>query len=572
MEENRSQEIRIPEGKLVFLVENNERFAIKCRGRILFFLEQWLKGSQQENEGGASGQALPAFLFVSTKEKFDAYMNLLSAAEREGDLIYALIDLGLPLDHTNTAEQEAAGREIYEVLRGKGIPTQILSGKNKEDVLRLLRQTEANYVSKRRFEERRETQREVANQIWGALKRISPKENGEKTLVTVSSPEAERGKRRTLPLAFESPSMLKLRRILESQVRRDAAAVLLVGPEGVEFEQLTWFFYELLRKRGELEYCCVSLGTGEDLGRLAADLRKSEDGRARFYSIVDVERLSEANLRYLAELLRSGRNLGPGGGRAMLVFGEDIEGVDRRKRDVLLDLFCLAGQEDFTLLEVPPLARRRVEDIELYIEYFRQQREEEVGAPVVDFDQQAFNLVKHLEYRRHFKDLAIFLDRLFRTAPGDMITVRSVMSIWPNLTRAQEWEVLDHILSTDPNEAGDQESLHDLCEELLVDRPDGLEELRGKGEFPGEESEFFEDLERIVKALETTERLETEKTGVLAEDDTVVEELLEQGATFWPWERYPICPRLLKELRNQGGVTVGLIRVVQVREEGKDGK
>ncbi len=65
--------------------------------------------------------------------------------------------------------------------------------------------------------------------------------------------------------------------------------------------------------------------------------------------------------------------------------------------------------------------------------------------------------------------------------------------------------------------------------------------------------QFYQELERIDEALQQASRLGTE-------GKTLMEELKKQSPGFWPWNRYPFCPRLMKHLQ-RNGLTVGLVEV-----------
>jgi hypothetical protein len=543
----------LPAGKLVMVVDDDDEFQILCLDKLERFL----------TELAPEGSKLD-FLLAGSLKKFEALLDMLMAEKREEDLIYALVDLKLPSSERGTEQDDQAmfenGKLVYGRLRQLKVPTLLISGAARREVFDIaLAADRAHFLPKEKFYND-ETAKDVAIQILCAKHRTPSITVDPGCCESIESPLLARGKKRCLPLAFESPTMAALRTRICSKGAKEAAAVLLLGESGVEFEQLAWLLFREITKThggGEgpaYQYCpfnCESVGSPAVLLERNREGLKDPQGEQlrRFLFIENLECLGASELAAFCDALAQSPCIRVGGDRMVLtVANEKKEGAER-----LLDLFCLAGFDDFILLDVPDLSRRRPEDIAVYAEYYRRQRMEDKQESTLLFDQRALNLIMDLDYRRHFKQLSIFLDELFRTTNGDIITANDVRAVASSrFVETAVRGVVDHILTsgTEESNPGTRWSggqLYVICSQLLVHR-----KSRSSSAFLKEDEDFYHELEQIVEALEHASRLGTE------EGTTVIDELQVLGPHFWPWSRYPVSPRLLKQLQRHG-LTVGLV-------------
>ena len=137
-----------------------------------------------------------------------------------------------------------------------------------------------------------------------------------------------------------------------------------------------------------------------------------------------------------------------------------------------------------------------------------------------------------------------------------MINAKVVRSVLPRtFVETASREIMDQILATDVNDAetGGPWSpgrLHEMCSQFLVNRDD--RNSQGSAEEDDGLRQFYEDLLKIDEALLQASGLDSEGKTLLQK------QLLKRGSGFWPWSRYPVCPRLLKQLEHRG-LTVGLV-------------
>jgi hypothetical protein len=531
----------IPDGKIVLVVDDDLNFRDPFITRLSDLLTELMpKGSHLE--------VLPA----GAVEAYDAYISMLRDSGREKDLIYALLDLQIPVRRGEIPTTEN-GIVVLNKLRDLKVPTVVIS--NLPLAKRDFGPNQPVFISKNDLEDERKLKAQAV-QIIDAIK-DQPTVNLEDCKVLVS-PIQERQRTRRLPLAVKSPAMLALHNRMP-KAAREAAAVLAVGDPGVEFEQLAWLFFKEISSTGAGKYQYYPFDC-ESSGSPITLLQEARDGgeqHPRYLFIRNLHVLEACDLAEICDALAQSPAIRVGGDRAFLTVHRDkIIGTGARNgTERLLDLFCLAGFDDFILLEVPPLsatstASGRPEDIRIYAEYYRLQRMEDKQESLIRFDERALNLITDFEYRRHFKDLSVFLDRLFRTKGGGVINSVFVRSMQPGdlVVDTASREVSKLILNTKAEEPSPGDSwspgpLQEMCLQFLL--------LQRSGDEGSEELTIFsKDLEQIVGALESARNLDTDKDGS--------KRLQKTGTDLWPWNHYPICPRLLAQLRRHN-LTVGLV-------------
>lgn len=536
----------IPKGKLVLVIDDDGNFRKTCMSK----LKRILTKLEPEEDS-------LVFVTAGSLEKFELILRMLEVGSRKGDLVYALVDLKLPAtEGRDSPDQEPAtrnGRDVCRKLREWNVPILLVSSAGVPEVDPVLIDGQMPFLPKEDFNDDRKVE-EVTVQILYA-KRKSPVISLEYCDV-IESPVKERGQTRRLPLAFKAPSMRVLRNRILGKVKGEAAAVLLLGEHGVEFEQLAWLLFREIAWTGaegtgdpRYRYIPFNCESGASPTQFLTEDPAYESPVARqprFLFIENLHAIDETTLTQFCEALRRSPAVRIDGDRVVLtVHKGEGNGTER-----LLDLFCM-GFDDFTLLEVPELSRKRPDDIAVYAEYFRIRRLADRQESMILFHERALHLIKAMECKRHFKDLSIFLDVLFRTGESSIITAKTVQSLSSGrlLERAAD-EVLAYIRSVDAwdeRHSGSQWSpglLEEMCSQLLVYRSEPDFSTLG-------EEQFYEELERILLALQQAKRLADEGKAV-------IDDLQRDGAEFWPWTRFPIGPNLLKHLQRHG-LTVGLV-------------
>jgi hypothetical protein len=530
-----SDGIELPAGDIVLLIDDDQVFRNLARGK----LERYFA----ELEAKADVKILSA----ASVSKFEAILGLISAEHREGAIIYALVDLMLPVDERRdgglTQPEEANGTRILNRLQELKVPTRLVT-KESAQMAGEATLGEQPYMPKADFRDEVKVKALAAEIL--ATRQQAP-DVSVNNCVELRSPIGERGQTRLLPLALKSSSMALLHDRIRKRVAREGAAVLLSGAPGVEFEQLAWLLFREITCGGngpEYAYCPFNCESGGSLTSFLEEERTPRDGALRRYLFIENLHVVDTGelLRFCDALARSAAIRVDGDRVVLTVHKDKGDAIDR-----LFDLFCLAGFEDFILLEVPALSGNRRDDIAVYTDYYLQQRNRR-GDSILQINQGALNLIKEIEHKRHFKGLAIFLDRLFRAVAGGVITTKVVELVESSsFVETAVRDVSNYIMHDDHEEpdAGGPWSpgrLHEMCAQFLLDP------VRRE---PGDEvDQLYQDLSRIDVALMQASALDT--------DRRLPHKLQRDGADFWPWSRYPVPSRLLKQLERHE-LTVGLV-------------
>lgn len=530
----------IPPGKLVLLIDDDANFI----NSLAISLEEQLAGVKAKNL-----QILPPAFSL---DEFEAQMTLLRAAHRQNDLIFAFVDLNLPKAPDDSNAAPANGKRILRTLREMNVQTVLVTSKSPGEVGPV--EGDPVFVTKPELK--------GGNKLHELVLQIVTIAEGHEDVSlaecdVLSSPVVERGQTRRLPLAFKSPAMRALRNSRLPKAAVEAAAVLAIGEPGVEFEQLAWLFHREISKGGiSYRFRAFDCETGGSPVPLLERPEEQGGPARRCFFLRNLHALEAGELATFCQWLAQCPAIGVGGDRLVLTVHNPADDSGRKRIERLLDLFCLAGYDDFFLLDVPPLSRERPEDIAVYTEYFLRRWSADKDRAKLDIDDRARSLIKNFEYRRNFKQLSVSLDRLFHARGGGVINSAFVRQMYPDglVVETAAEEVVKLILKPEPVESGGEGSwspgqLKETCSQFLLQQKSSEEDsddLRG----------FTRELEQIVSALETARNLDTEKDGGSRH-------LLRTGGTrFWPWSRYPVCPRLLAQLERHQ-LTVGLVRVPQ---------
>lgn len=529
----------VPAGRLVLLIDDDDTFVASSDTRL-----------RKKFDELAPARRDLQILTADTTQRFDAIVAILREDDRLKDLIYAFVDLNLPETRSAAARPEN-GMRVVAQLRNLIVPTVVFSDMSPEKLKRIFDDNPPRFITKEEWN----TDARLRPLCLEVLSRLDERPAGTaQDCEVLCSPVAERQRTRRLPFAFGSPAMRSLRNRIP-KVAAEAAAVLAVGDPGVEFEQLAWLLYKEITKAGgcSYHYHSFNASTGGPPTPLLQNINGGDERSCHFLFVRNLHALDAAELERFCDELAQSASIRVAGNRAFLTVHRDrVYGAHKQAGiDHLLDLFCLAGFEDFVLLDVPALARSRPDDVKAYAKHFLDEWRADAKRPVLTFDEPALDLISKLEYERHFKDLAIFLDRLFHDQEGGVINSAAVRRMRPEqlVVDTAADSIIKLILQTGPDEPSVDGSwssgpLFDRCNHLAV-------EYKGN-EGDADLSAFIRDLEQIVSALEQAKRLDTDAKGAS-------KALLQAGANLWPWSRYPICPRLMAQLERHR-LTVGVVQ------------
>lgn len=526
----------------VLLIDDDEGFSHGCIRKL-----------DEEVQRIRNGEVRLKFEPIVSRSGFDLIFDRLMAQGRLGNIVYALVDLKLPSEkeaEESTVQQIENGSHVLERLRKESeIPIYLISSASRELVdTSVLQHAQVRFVEKMYLNDQVES---IAWQLLNARDRPRSSARGLRVL-TVKCPDDVRGKEWELPLAQESKWMSELLNTINRGIYQDAAAVLLLGGPGVEFEQISWQLYHSVTDpsrpyRFRVVNCRADLNL-EKLKRAIGGRAEGGAGELSYWFVKNVQDLDQSGALALAGLLEQADHLGPERDRVTLA------GVKDRVDDRILDRFALAGHPDFYIVEIPELEERRP-DISAYLHYFTDARNRDSRRNRLQFDERALEVLESIPYPRNFKDLANRLDELFRRCQDDIITVREVQRILqPDQYVDTVWQrVIDQILTSErlearrsrPSEPGEsvEPELDELCTTLLVAR-----EERGQDKYA--DDQLYQDLQLIKNAIEHGKRFR---------DDPSAGEDLAQLEEFWPLTRFPVCTGLVKVLQRHD-YTIGVVK------------
>lgn len=510
------------------------------------------------------------FRALDSLESFGDLMAYLKAWKRVDQIVYAIVDLKLPTRSGGEGEDDTPtmirnGKCVLDALDQAQIPKALVSSADSEIVAeKVLRKKEVPFIAKTHFERAcQDLARQIHEAPLDALDLAGVRE--------IESPGVKRLRPRKLPLAAKSSQMHNLISRIERGTYKNSAAILLIGEEGVEFEQIGWLlYYEALKAHDPSPDAprfrpinCVLRNMPhmpEDhqpnesepikpLHWIAKNLptSTSQDVLGQFLFVENIHALEEQDARELGELLAT--QLGAQSETLRII----LTGYSRQVDNNIMDLFALAGYPDFFIIDIRPLRERR-EDISSYLSYYEREWNRNEKAAAIRLSKSARqNLISSI-YKRNFKELAIRLDELFRNCSGkcSVLTTRDVRRILDptGLVSTISQRVIDQILKSQElvmaeDDIGSSEAeerwgevrkqLSALCHELVL----ALEDDRGQEE---DGDELWKDLQRIRETLLNIESLR---------DDPSVQAKLRSIFDLWPLERYPLCASIVRELKSR---------------------
>ncbi|MEM7048361.1 MAG: hypothetical protein AAF604_01825 [Acidobacteriota bacterium] len=550
------------EEKFVLIIDDDSEFVIACMRELS------LQFRKLENPH----LDIPTFLKITNVEQLEKALSHQSAHGEIQSIAYALVDYRLPTtawSEDTTKEMEENGKKVLHMLEELQVPVLLMSIADRELVDdQVLHHKDVWFVPKKSFTEEAP---DIARRLLANLEGANEVKRRKARLRVIRCPNGKRCQTRILPLAFESKSMTDIVNAIQRGTFHQAAATLLVGEEGVEFEQVAWLLFESLSKKelGSNRSMRFEILNGRGMPEMEDVINRLEEAldadshEPLFVFLENTQALSGWAVTRLVHHLENAISLGPGKVRLALM-GSRIE-IDER----IQDLFALAGSPDFFTIEIPPLSRRR-EDISPYLDYYLEERNRGESTSYLKWGSRTHNVLAQLQFHRNFKDLAIQLEALFRNSRKGVITIPDIRRIIEesDFFSTISQQVVERILRSEEvfarlEEEGelaheamreDAEQLKSLCAQMISARKRMSEEMTD------EDDRMHQDLKRIYETIATIEGLSSDPSVLSG---------LEQLDRFWPLERYPFCSSLLKELE-KNGYTVG-IRPLRTRlPEGVD--
>ena len=532
---------------LVLIIEDDTNFSHACQRELREKIGKLPSASQLSLD----------FQTITCHQQFEEVIRHLSAWNGLKSVIYALVDVRIPtvegVRDANRYKEIENGNSIIKKLRDEKVFFSVISSLPREEIdAKVNSKADIHFIHKDEFSEKVST---LAQDIVArALSAPETSAEGKARVEQVLCPNGSRRQSRILPLAYESSRMTDTVNRINRGEYDDAAAVLLIGEEGVEFEQIGWLLYRKLTERAgggnqELRYEIFNGSSHERVQDLIMGLKnwkEVSEGKEAFYFIENIHALNEQDATRLTDLMEDTPGLCAGNLRVVLT-GEKGK-VDVR----VLDLFALAGNPDFFIIDIYPL-RSRQKDIGPYLDYYLGLRNSDEKMLPFTWGPRAKDVLMALRYPRNFKELAVRLDELFRRCGKSVITVRDVREVISSrdlvgtishsvvqriLRSAEQFERLEHEEKS-PHEDINEElnELKKVCAQLVAGRDQELDSSSR------EDDRMYQDLQAIVAAITDIKGLRNDPSAVIG---------LEQKENFWPFERYPFSAGLLRELRRHG--------------------